>query len=174
MIVEHSINAKANLLPFVCKENLCCIRTIQENIGTLIKFKITPEDYWNGDENEFNWLVAMLSSDYPGKEFLLMTAKQKQPGRIFDLAQKFWQHIEVMFDFYSEYKGYVILQPTDFMASIYPELVDKLFVYTSNVWSHRNQPACNQELFLVLNKEQFHKIPELIHNEIYRRTGFFA
>ena len=64
--------------------------------------------------------------------------------------------------------------PTDFMASIYSDLVDKLFIYTSNVWSQRAFSDCNQDLFLVIKKEDHSIIPELIQSEIKRRVSFLC
>lgn len=165
-IVLSSVRAGRDLLPYLCRENLCCISEIQRHIGTVEKFHLTPEDYWSGSEDDYTQLIALLAGDHPGKPFLLMTARQRRPGGVSRHARAYWQRGEVMFEFVRRHAGYVALRPSAYMALLYPDLTGKLFVYPSEAWNNRDLSGCDREPFLVLDEADADKLPELISKAI--------
>lgn len=165
-IVKDSIELQTNMLRYYCRDNLHeCRSAIKRHIRAIKENDIIPEKYWHGNIKEFEWFLVLLSDGYPGKPILLNLAKKKTNGEIKRLADHYYQHINVMFDYVQAYAGYVVLQPTEYMLALYPEYKDILFVYTQNKWSH-NQLSDIDGVFMVISSSQLHILPELIKKKI--------
>ena len=138
-LIDQSITAETNLYGFICVENFNAIYSIVRSIRAVKEHNIVPELFWHGNEDEFTWFLVLLSDMRCGyKDELIELAKTGTTGEIKGIADHFYQHICVMFDFVKRHKGYVVLKPTDYMSTTYPHTKEKLFVFTDNVWEHRD------------------------------------
>lgn len=68
-ITEHSIRAGINLIPYVCRECMDCLQTITNCIRAVRTHNITPERFWNGDPDDYSYLILgivfIIRSPYP-------------------------------------------------------------------------------------------------------------
>ena len=164
MLIDNSMDTQTNLLPYCCRDNIDCWTIIRWFVKTVKKYDITPERYWHGSSSEFTWLLVLLSGNYPSPKELLRMARDITTGEIKNIADHFYQHINVMFNFVKQHHGYVVLSPTSYMQSLYPNSKDMLYVYTSDKWSHNESShidgavlifrADDMESFLVLLKKK--------------------
>lgn len=152
-ITEHSIRAGINLIPYVCRECMDCLQTITNCIRAVRTYNVTPERFWNGDRDDYSYLILLLSSDYPSKELLLQTALEKRKGEITGIAHKYYQHVVAMMDYVKDHAGYVVLKPSEYMCHIYPEQKDKFFVYTRDIWIHCKGTDINKPVMILTEEE---------------------
>lgn len=104
-----------------------------------------------------------MSDEFPAKGILLAVARQRIPGEITAISKRYHQYAESMMEFVSRHGGYVILKPSDFMLTAYPTMKDKLFVYTSEIWEHRDGTKIDNPI-LIVDASQKDDIPEMIIN----------
>ncbi len=165
-LIELSAECGENILPYVNEDNLSCAYLISKNITTVKKYNITPEIYWNGNENDYSALITLLSSAYPSPNFLLETAKFKSVGEVANILDVMCHRVELMFNLHGRYKGYVILKPSSYMKMIYPSLQNKLYIYTSDVWTNADMSTVDMEPFIVVDITDENKIPCLISKKV--------
>lgn len=135
-IIEQSVQAGTNLTPFVCRENFDCLYMIARCIRTAKKFRITPEEYWSGNQADYTSLLTMLEAGFPARKLLLSIAREKQPGEIEEIAQRFCQYSGAMLELDSRVHGYVVMRPSEYMKSLFPSMAEKLLVYTVDVFEN--------------------------------------
>lgn len=167
-LLEFSAQCQINLLPYVSTENFCCIDLIARTISTVKRYNIIPEVYWNGCEEDYRKLLCLLSDGYPAVDILLAVARQRIPGEVSAISQRFHQCTAVMMELESRYGGYVTLKASEFMLSIYPSMEGKLFVYTSDIWEHREDTDVNKPVLIIDDIDHIQKdqIPKLIRENL--------
>ena len=148
-IINQSIKAHVNLLPFVNTDNFQCLSDIGNNISTVVKYDITPEKYWNGNDDDYRILINLLGECYPSPHFLLFVASQKVPGAVFEMSAKFYQEVNQMLTLRYRYKGYVALMPTPYMLMVHPTLEGKLFCYTEDILFNGTRGNLGKPLFII-------------------------
>lgn len=157
----------SNLLPYICKENKPCWAIIARQIRTVEKYDLTPEKYWHGDREEFDWLLILLSSGYPSTDELLRLGERKTNGDIQRIADCYFQHVAVMFDFVKRHHGYVVLRPSDYMLTLYPHVAGLIYVYTEEKWNHSTHSDINGP-FMIINEDELDQVSELIRKKVYK------
>ena len=164
-LINYSIEANTNLLPYCCKENKYCWPAITRNIQAVIKYEITPEQYWHGNAAEFDWLLVLLSDGYPSTETLLSLARTETKCEIKNIAYHFYQHINVIFEHFKTHHGYVVLSPTTYMQSLYPDSIGRFFVYTTDKWSHRDLSDMDGAV-LTFRADQSNDFPKMLTKKL--------
>ena len=160
-IMELSLKAGVDLLPYLCVENFFCCYQIARSIRTIMKYDIVPEVYWHGNEDDYKALITLLADDFPSKSELLRIAREETAGRIREMADHFYQKIEVMFDLLMTHAGYVVLKPTEFMLYFFPDVGDMLYIYTTEYWNHKSL-SDTEKPFLVIHKSELDNLSALI------------
>jgi len=160
-IIKDSIEVRKDLSLYYCCENVECWPAIKRNIRVVEEYEITPEKYWHRSTDEFEWLLTLLSSDYPSPKTLLNLAKKETNGEIKDIADHYFQHVNVMFEHVKNYKGYVVLRPSSFMQSLYPSSKNMLYVYTTDKWANQGLSDIDGE-FLIFCEDRLNDLPVLI------------
>ena len=160
-LLDYSVECEENLLPYVNTDNICCIDIISKSVDVIREFGIIPEVYWNGNEEDYRKLLCLLSDNFPAKSILLAVARQRIPREITGISNRYHQYAESMMELVSRYGGYVILKPSEYMLAVYPTMKDKLFVYTSNVWEHRDGSEIDAPI-LIVDDSQKEDIPKMI------------
>ena len=151
-IINQSIKAYVNLLPYVNTDNFQCLSYIRDGISAVVKYDITPEKYWNGNADDYSSLIILLSNSYPSPHFLLSVASLKISGAISEIRTKFYQEVGQMFTLKHRYKGYVALEPTPYMLMLHPSLEGKLFCYTEDVLYNGAHGDTGKPLFIIDEK----------------------
>lgn len=164
-VIQISMEVQTNMLKYICKENFDCRYAIKRHFRTIIQHNIVPEHYWHGNSSEFEWLLVLLSDNYPGKQELLTLALTKTNDKVKNIADYFYQHINVMFDYVKRYAGYDILRPSEYMLRLYPHASGKLYVYTSDKWNH-NEVSSIEKAFMMIDQTQVDELPKLISVKI--------
>lgn len=164
-IVDDSLEVHMNLLPYYCRENIDCWPAIKRGIKAVKKYSITPELYWHGNRDEFEWLLVLLSDGYPSPEELLKLAKGGTKGEIYNIVEHFYQYVSVMFNHVKTHHGYVVLSPTAYMQNLYPNSKDMLYVYTSEKWSHKERMHIDGAV-LVLRADEIGSFRELLRKKL--------
>lgn len=164
-VIQISMEVQTNMLKYICKENFDCRYAIKRHFRAVIKYNIAPELYWHGNNSEFEWLLVLLSDNYPGKQELLTMALTKTNDEIKNAADYFYQHIIVMFDYVEKYAGYDILRPTEYMLSLFPHANGKLYVYTEDKWNHKELSG-TEGAFMIIEQSQVGELPKLISKKI--------
>ena len=164
-VIKDSLDTHVNMLPYVCRENIDSWHAIKRNIRVVVKHSITPEQYWHGDAKEFEWLLTLLSDDYPSKEELLKLASHRTKGEINNVANYFYQHVVIMFSYVKEHHGYCVLRPTAYMECLFPDSKGCLYVYTLDKWNH-NETSCIDGAVLVLNENEMNELPRLLKKKL--------
>ena len=162
-LLDYSVECEENLLPYVNTENICSIDIISSTLDVIKEYGIIPEVYWNGNEEDYRKLLCLLSDGFPAKSILLAVARQRIPGEITAISKRYHQYTESMMEFVSRYGGYVILKPSGYMLTVYPTMKDKLFVYTSEIWEHRDGTEIDNPI-LIVDEAQQGEIPQMIIN----------
>ena len=164
-IIQMSIDTHTNMLKYLCKENYDCRHSIKRSLSAVVRHNITPELYWHGNKHEFEWLLVLLSDAYPSEQELLGLARTETNGEIENIADHYYQHMNIMFSYVQKYAGYDILRPAEYMASLYPSAAGKLYVYTSERWNHRERSDIGGA-FMVIDREQLNELPSLVSKKI--------
>ena len=164
-IVEDSLEVQTNLFPYYCKENMDCWWIIKRCIVAVKKYDITPELYWHGDSSEYAELLSLLSGGYPSPDELLNMAKSRTIGDIKNIAAHFYQYISVMFEYVKTHHGYVVLRPSAYMQTLYPNSKDMLYVYTTNKWSHSETSNIGGAV-LTFRADEMESFPKLLKNKL--------
>ena len=164
-IIQMSIDANVNMLKYLCKENYDCRYSIKRSLAAVVKHNIIPELCWHGNKQEFEWLLVLLSDGYPGEQELLQLACAGTNGEIRNIADHFYQHVNVMFSYVQKYAGYAVLQPSEYMLSLFPNIAGKLYVYAENRWIHRELSGIG-DAFMIIDKEQLNELPSLVSKKI--------
>ena len=164
-IVEYSLEAQANLLPFCCKENIDCWWVIKCCIEAVKKYNVIPELYWHGSSSEYKQLLILLSDGYPRPSELLRMAEGGTTYEIENVAKHFHQYIGAMFELVKTHHGYVVLKPTAYMENLYPNSKGMLYVYTSDKWAHSERSDIDGTI-LTFKAEELGNFPQSLKKKL--------
>ena len=164
-IVDDSMEVCTNLLPYYCKENMDCWWVIKKCIKAVQKYNIVPELYWHGDNGEYTQLLILLSNGYPSPIELLKMAIRGTKGEIKNIACYFYQYLSAMFDLVKTYHGYVVLKPSAYMLTLYPESKDMLYVYTREKWTHNENSEIDGAV-LIFRANEAGQLPAMLKKKL--------
>jgi hypothetical protein len=164
-LVQYCIEAHMDLLPYYCRENKVVWADIKRSAVVVKKYNITPERFWHGNENEFTWLLVLLSRGYPSPNELLRLAERGTSGEIKSIASHHYQYVAAMFDFVKSHHGYVVLRPTEYMVKLYPHAEGMLYVYTREKWAH-NELADISGVVLIIHNDELGQLPGLLKKKL--------
>lgn len=164
-IVDDSIEVSTNLHPYYCKESVDCWWAIKKCVKVVKEYNITPELYWHGNSSEYTQLLVLLADGYPSPKELLNMARNGTTGEIKNIAAHFYQYISVMFEHVKTHSSYVVLRPSSYMQTLYPNSEDMLYVYTNDKWVHK-ESADIDDVVLTFKADEVESFPMLLKKKL--------